>query len=342
MGHRVSAGSFLLFPPSLGCGITRLSIEPPYPVEPTVSDKRHLEQLLGQFEAAFKKVLPRESSGPTDLAAAMRYSALAGGKRFRPMLTLLAAEAAGGEASRALPAACALEMIHCYSLIHDDLPAMDDDDLRRGKPTNHKVYGEAMAILAGDALLTLAFETLAKVEPRELVPELVGLLAVAAGHAGMVGGQAADMTFEGTPVERKTLRYIHTHKTSDLIRCGLAMGGRIGSGTSGQVEALETFGGKIGLAFQVQDDILDEVSDAATMGKATGKDADRGKSTYPVLLGLEGARAYFARLLGQARKALGQGLGQAGEPLWRYVTGALKECPGSMKGPLVRTGGSAR
>jgi geranylgeranyl diphosphate synthase type II len=226
------------------------------------------------------------------LAEAMRYSLEAGGKRVRPVLCLLAAEAVGGQAEAALPGALALEYIHTYSLIHDDLPAMDDDDLRRGRPTNHKVYGEGHAILAGDGLLTEAFRVLAAGpgDPARRL-EALSLLAEAAGWRGMVGGQALDL--EGETLEHydlEHLRLIHRLKTGALLRASLEIGAVLGGAQSLERQALRAYGEAIGLAFQIQDDILDATATDADLGKRTGKDAGRGKITYPSLLGLDGAR----------------------------------------------------
>jgi len=226
------------------------------------------------------------------LAEAMRYSLEAGGKRVRPVLCLLAAEAVGGHAEEALAGALALEYVHTYSLIHDDLPAMDDDDLRRGRPTNHKVYGEGHAILAGDGLLTEAFRILADA-PTDPIRRLeaLSLLAEAAGWRGMVGGQALDL--EGETLDHYDLdhlRLIHRLKTGALLRASLEMGAVLGGAGSAERQALRAYGEAIGLAFQIQDDILDATATDADLGKRAGKDAGRGKITYPSLLGLDGAR----------------------------------------------------
>ncbi len=226
------------------------------------------------------------------LAEAMRYSLEAGGKRVRPVLCLLAAEAAGGRAEDALPGALALEYIHTYSLIHDDLPAMDDDDLRRGRPTSHKVFGEGHAILAGDGLLTEAFQVLAEGpgEPARLLDAL-SLLTEAAGWRGMVGGQALDLEGEKlSHVDFDHLRLIHRLKTGALLRASLEIGAVLGGASPADRQALRATGEALGLAFQIQDDILDATATEADLGKRAGKDAGRGKITYPSLLGLDGAR----------------------------------------------------
>jgi geranylgeranyl diphosphate synthase type II len=243
---------------------------------------------------------------PPRLQEAMAYSLLAGGKRLRPVLVMLACEACGGDPERALPAACAIEMIHTYSLIHDDLPAMDDDDLRRGRPTNHVVFGEALAILAGDALLTLAFEVLARdVQPPEVAAACCADLARASGRIGMVGGQVADLeaergveTVSGVPLTANPspqrgegsllqLESIHRRKTGALLMCALTLGGRIAQAEAPTLDVLREYGRCLGLAFQIADDVLDIRGDSQTMGKAVRKDAGLGKLTYPGLLGEE-------------------------------------------------------
>jgi geranylgeranyl diphosphate synthase type II len=250
----------------------------------------------------------------------MRYSLLAGGKRLRPILCVAAAEAVGGKETQALPAACALECIHTYSLIHDDLPAMDDDDLRRGRPTSHKVFGEAMAILAGDALLTYAFQLLSdpalyeeQVKP-EVMVEVIRFVADAAGAQGMVGGQVADVEAEGRHVDPAGLAYIHTHKTAALIRASVVSGALLGGGSSEEVEALARYGSAIGLAFQIVDDILDVIGDSESLGKAVGGDAAHDKATYPAVHGLEASRAEAEKLIKEACDAL-EPFGERGAPL---------------------------
>ena len=235
--------------------------------------------------------------GPSSLHEAIRYSLLAPGKRLRPLLTMLACESVGGDLSAALPAACAVEMIHTYSLIHDDLPAMDDDDLRRGLPTSHKKFGEAMAILAGDALLTMAFETLALGYAAPVAAVCTSELARGAGPVGMVGGQVLDLVSEGRITNQETkpeLEAIHRAKTGALFRAAIRMGVLVAAGgdiTHPALTPMTRFSEAFGLAFQVTDDILDVQSSSEQAGKRVGKDADRGKLTYPSLLGLEGSRA---------------------------------------------------
>ena len=264
---------------------------------------------------------------PNGLREAMAYSLLAGGKRLRPVLVVLACEACGGEIGAALPAACAIEMVHTYSLIHDDLPAMDDDDLRRGRPTNHVVFGEATAVLSGDALLTFAFETLAtNVQPPEVAAACCADLAAAAGPEGMVAGQFADLEAEGRIApsrdsatgepapEIETLRGIHRRKTGRLLTCALSLGARIAQADVAIREALAQYGRCIGLAFQITDDLLDVLGDEVTIGKGVQKDAGHGKLTYPGLLGIEESRAQAQALVDEACRSLAP-LGERGRRL---------------------------
>jgi geranylgeranyl diphosphate synthase type II len=269
-------------------------------------------------ETALERWLPIQDVVPPKIHEAMRYSVFAGGKRLRPVLALLACEAVGGKPEDALPVAAALEMIHTYSLIHDDLPAMDDDDYRRGRPTCHKVYGEAIAILAGDALLTQAFLVLA--DPAALaIPacrrlQIVAEIAEAAGSQGMVGGQAMDILAEGQAIAQATLLYLHTHKTGALIRASIRAGGLAGGATAGSLEALTCYGERVGLAFQIVDDILDIEGSTAEMGKTAGSDVRRKKATYPAVVGLEVSRQEAARLLQEGKDAL-RPLGEQGRAL---------------------------
>ncbi|OYW25085.1 MAG: farnesyl-diphosphate synthase [Planctomycetales bacterium 12-60-4] len=250
---------------------------------------------------------------PVRLREAMSYSLLAGGKRLRPLLTLLACEAAGGNPLMALPAACALEMVHTYSLIHDDLPAMDDDDFRRGRPTNHKVFGEALAILAGDALLTLAFEVVARdVQPAAAAAACCADLASAAGDCGMVAGQVVDIEAETMGLSTVTeLEAIHRRKTGRLITCALTMGGRIAQVDAHSLEVLRKFGQCVGLAFQITDDLLDVSGNPDKLGKGVQKDAEAGKLTYPGLLGIDESRRRAEALIDEAA-ALAETFGPAG------------------------------
>lgn len=263
-----------------------------------------------RLEAALDHCLPSSDACPPVLSEAMRYSVFAGGKRVRPILLLTATAAVGGDSEAVLPAACALEFVHTYSLIHDDLPAMDDDDYRRGQPTNHKVFGEAVAILAGDALLTCAFEIMAgpdlttRFAPAVLL-EATHCLARAAGFSGMVGGQVADMASEDQTVPLDVLEYIHRHKTAALIAAAVTIGGLLGGGSAAQLEALKLYGQAIGLAFQIADDVLDVEGDSAALGKQVGQDAQHGKATYPALLGVQASRQHATALLHEALAALG-------------------------------------
>ena len=270
---------------------------------------RYLEERRLQVDEALGRYLPEASDHPKEIHEAVRYSVFAGGKRLRPILVLAAAEAAGGQVEHALPAAAAIELIHTYSLIHDDLPAMDDDDFRRGRPTCHMVYGEALAILAGDALLTQAFILLSG-EPSSIRADAVVRLRVineiaqAAGSRGMVGGQVVDILQEDREVDLATLLYLHTHKTGSLIRACLRVGGIISSAGSEQMEALTRYGDRIGLAFQIVDDILDLEGSLQALGKRAGSDLRKKKATFPGLLGLEESRQRARSLVGEAKHAL--------------------------------------
>ena len=251
----------------------------------------------------------------------MRYSLLAPGKRLRPLLTLMAAEACGGESEAALPAACAVEMVHAYSLIHDDLPAMDDDDLRRGRPTCHKAFDEATAILAGDALLALAFETLAKgVRPSAAAP-CCAVLAVAAGPCCLVGGQVDDLAGVSGGKGLQSLEAIHHRKTGALIEAALALGALAVGADDDAAAALRRYGRRFGLAFQITDDLLDVQGDAAQLGKRVGKDAEQGKLTFPGVLGIEESRRRAQRLIDEACGELTRFGDRAGplESLARFV-----------------------
>ncbi|MBM3222790.1 MAG: polyprenyl synthetase family protein [Candidatus Tectomicrobia bacterium] len=271
--------------------------------------EEYLEQQRLRVEASLDQCLPSSESYPPQLMEAMRYSVFAGGKRLRPILTLTAAEAVGGDSETALPAAAALEYIHTYSMIHDDLPAMDDDDYRRGKLTNHKVYGEAMAILAGDGLLTHAFEVLSSPPltdhfPATVLQQVSYRMARAAGSFGMIGGQVMDVLSEGQQVPIDVLEYIHRHKTAALITAAVTMGGILGGGTAEQLQALERYGHDVGWAFQIADDLLDVEGDAAVIGKQVGRDAALEKVTYPGLLGVEASRQRATALMQQGIAAL--------------------------------------
>ncbi|WP_440468237.1 (2E,6E)-farnesyl diphosphate synthase [Pseudomonas sp. YH-1] len=272
-----------------------------------------------RVDAALEKlfVAPREEL--TRIYAAMRYSVVNGGKRVRPLLAYAACEALGGEVERADGAACAVELIHAYSLVHDDLPAMDDDDLRRGQPTTHIAYDEACAILAGDGLQALAFEVIgnAQLNPQDAQTRLdmLMILTRAAGSAGMVGGQAIDLESVGRKIDQAALETMHRHKTGALIEASVQLGALAsGRANADALEALRRYAEAVGLAFQVQDDILDVESDTATLGKTQGKDQAHDKPTYPALLGLDAAKAYALALRDQALAAL-EGFGDNAEPL---------------------------
>ncbi|HEY8358994.1 MAG TPA: farnesyl diphosphate synthase [Ramlibacter sp.] len=260
---------------------------------------------LQRVEQALSDWVPRDA--PAGLGEAMRYAVLDGGKRLRPLLVLAAAEAVGGHAGAALRAGCAVELIHAYSLVHDDMPCMDNDILRRGKPTVHVQFGEAAALLAGDALQALAFELLAPADadiPDAVQARLCRLLAQAAGQAGMAGGQAIDLAAVGKSLTEDELRHMHRLKTGALLQASVMMGAACGEADPRATQALSDYGAAMGLAFQVVDDILDVTADSATLGKTAGKDAAQDKPTYVSLLGLDRARAYAAELLEQARGAL--------------------------------------
>lgn len=274
---------------------------------------RYLDRSVKQVNAALNRHLPKASAKPKTLHVSMRYSMFAGGKRLRPILCMAAAEACGGRASDSLILGSAVECIHTYSLIHDDLPGMDDDDLRRGKPTNHVVYGEGIAVLAGDALLTLAFELAnqARATNRYKQNDFVGELARTAGHAQLIAGQVADLEGEGKPVSRAQLRYIHERKTSALLTCSVRLGGMSANATPRQLQALTIFGHHVGLAFQVIDDILDVTLSSEQLGKTAGKDAAVQKATYPSIVGLAKSRKIATDLTAKAYAALKPFKGQA-------------------------------
>ena len=273
-------------------------------VEAELDERRRL------VEAALDRALPAESAWPETIHRAMRYSLFAGGKRIRPLLALAAGEAMGGRRDDVMPLACAVEMIHTYSLVHDDLPAMDDDDLRRGKPTSHKVFGEAIAILAGDALLTQAFALVAAVPPGAdpaLLPRRLAataILAEAAGSTGMIGGQVMDLESEGRRLDTRALETMHRAKTGALLVASVRGGAVLGGGAGGDLARLDRYAAAIGLAFQVVDDVLDETGAAHELGKTAGKDARAGKATYVSVHGLEASRAMARRLLDDALAAI--------------------------------------
>lgn len=276
----------------------------------------YLAHSIKLVDKALDAWLPPEKTRPATLHKAMRYSLFAGGKRLRPVLCLAAAETCGGKAQVALPSACAIECIHTYSLIHDDLPCMDDDDFRRGRPTSHKVFGEGVAVLAGDALLTIAFEILGRTKPttRHGLKAFYDDLSFAAGSRKLIAGQVADLEGEGKKSTKADLRFIHEGKTAAMIIASLKLGGRSANATPGQLKALENFGESLGLAFQVVDDILDVTQTSEKLGKSAGKDLKAQKTTYPSVLGLEGARREAIRLTKAARESL-KPLGKKAERL---------------------------
>ncbi|SFS93078.1 polyprenyl synthetase family protein [Marininema halotolerans] len=271
--------------------------------------QQYLQQKVTHVEKKLEAYIAELPFDPTPLRESIAYSLMAGGKRLRPVLTLATAEALGAKEEDALPFACAIEMIHTYSLIHDDLPSMDDDDYRRGKLTNHKVYGEAMAILAGDALLTKAFGIMAESVLQAGLPPETGLEmiregSIRAGAEGMVGGQVKDILAENKKVDLERLQDIHRAKTGDLITFSVRLGARIAGASSSQLAAVTSFAERIGLAFQIQDDILDVVGEQEKLGKPTGSDEEKNKSTYPALLGLEPSRQWVRELITEAKGCL--------------------------------------
>ena len=280
---------------------------------------RYLEERRRLVDQALKQLLAQDGKPPRILDKAIRYSLFSGGKRIRPILALASGEIAGASVERVLPFACALEMIHTYSLIHDDLPAMDDDDLRRGKPTNHIVFGEGMAILAGDGLLTEAFRVMAEGALRNGLNSSAALqalrdIAAGAGATGMVGGQVADLEAENKRATRSLVEYIHTRKTAALIRASVRAGALVGGARPRQFARLDRYGAALGLAFQVADDILDVEGGTEKTGKRAGRDAELKKVTYPAAVGMDKAKHRARELLDEALDALGP-LGLTAEPL---------------------------
>jgi geranylgeranyl diphosphate synthase type II len=261
---------------------------------------------IASVNAALDRFLPGVTTKPATIHKAMRYSLFAGGKRMRPALCLAAASACGGNEQEAMPLACAVECIHTYSLIHDDLPAMDNDDYRRGKLTNHKVFGEGIAVLAGDALLTQAFEIAAKCRawPRYSHQDIILELAHASGSLQLIAGQVADLEGEGKKISVEQLKYIHERKTSALLCCSVRLGAMSANCTPAQLKALTDFGYHVGLAFQIIDDILDVTQTSEQLGKTAGKDTAAQKATYPAIIGLEKSRQIASRLTDRAFAAL--------------------------------------
>ncbi len=257
------------------------------------------------IDSAIDVMVPGEQKQPGILHEAIRYSLFAGGKRIRPILAIIGSEIVGGSIQTVMPLAVAIECIHTYSLIHDDLPAMDDDDLRRGKPTAHKVFGEAVAILAGDALLNLAFEIMLtgpamRTLPTERLLKATGCLAKASGSSGLIAGQVVDMLSEGKKVDSEQIEFIMKNKTASLISASIKSGAILGGGTKEEVELLGLFGEKLGIAFQIRDDVLDYEGRSSDLGKNVGKDEKRGKATFPSILGIDGAKQLMNSEIGSA------------------------------------------
>ena len=287
--------------------------------------KAYLTARAAEVDAAMDAFLPKANERPATIHAAMRYSIFAGGKRLRPVLCLAAAEACGGEISAALAPACAVELMHTYSLVHDDLPAMDDDDLRRGRPTCHKVYGEGMAVLCGDALLTESFIVLAQtpVTKRYGTRDYIYELAVTGGSRKLIGGQVMDLEGEGKTLTKRDLVRIHEAKTAALLTSSLRLGAMTANATPAKMKALTQFGHALGLAFQVIDDILDVTQSTEMLGKTAGKDQAVDKSTYPAILGLDASRKEAAKLTKAAMDAL-LPFGKKAERLREIATHLLK------------------
>jgi geranylgeranyl diphosphate synthase type II len=297
-----------------------------------VNVERYLAERRAMVEAALERALEPAAEVPPRLHEAMRYAVFSGGKRVRPVLSLMACEAAGGAPERALPFACALELIHTYSLVHDDLPAMDDDELRRGRPTVHVAFDEALAILAGDALLTEAFRLAAAgalaagLEPARALG-VVAAIAVAAGAGGMVGGQVADLEAEGVVADEALVASIHRRKTAALIAAAIDAGAVAGGASDDDLRALNAYGAALGLAFQVADDLLDATASTSVTGKREGGDAAHGKATYPAVLGIDGARRVARELLARCLDALAP-LGDRAEPLRALATFIVERATG--------------
>lgn len=290
------------------------------------AQKREINEKVILIDEALSRYLPGPQVTPAAVHEAMRYSVFAGGKRLRPILFLAAAEAAGGDIAPLMPAACAMELIHTYSLIHDDLPVMDNDDYRRGKLTNHKVFGEAMAVLAGDALLTLAFGLIAEcgltggVSPL-VTAEVIREVSRAAGSQGMIGGQVVDIQSENQSIDKKTLAYIHAHKTGALFKTSVRSGAQMGGGTEQEIRNLTEYAENLGLAFQITDDILDVEGDSQKLGKTVGSDERKKKSTYPAIYGLENSKKSAADAVTKAISAL-DAFGEKADIL-RYIADYL-------------------
>jgi geranylgeranyl diphosphate synthase type II len=289
-----------------------------------LSLKVYLQEMKTLIDNALDYYLPPTEKFPKSIHQAMRHILFAGGKRLRPMLALSAGEMVGGTIENILPCACALELIHTYSLIHDDLPAMDNDDYRRGILTTHKKFGEAVAILAGDALLTEAFQLLScekvmKSFPPKVLIDVINEVALAAGSAGMIGGQVVDIESEGKEIDLPLIEYIHTHKTGALILTSVRMGAKLGGGKEDEIEALTRYGESVGLAFQITDDLLNIEGEKEEMGKSPGTDAAKCKATYPQLLGLSESRRRAEDLVSIAHAAL-EPFGSKAETLKEIAT----------------------
>ena len=271
-----------------------------------MNTKIYLASRQKLIEHALDRYLPKANTKPATLHRAMRYSLFAGGKRLRPILCLAAAEACGGKIRNAVPLACALECIHTYSLVHDDLPSMDNDDFRRGRPTCHKVFGDGIAILAGDALLTIAFEIVSNAKPtsRHDASILLREIAVAAGSQKLIAGQVADLEAEGQNVKRDQLQFIHENKTAAILKSSVRLGAMSANADARKLSAISRFGQRLGLAFQIIDDILDVTQTSEILGKSAGKDVAAKKATYPAVIGLEKSRAEARRLTRQAHNPL--------------------------------------
>jgi geranylgeranyl diphosphate synthase type II len=282
-----------------------------------VNIKTYLVSRQKLIERALDRYLPKTNAKPATLHRAMRYSLFAAGKRLRPILSLAAAEACGGKISNALPLACALECIHTYSLVHDDLPSMDNDDFRRGRPTCHKIFGDGIAILAGDALLTIAFEIASDAKPTSRYDTSIFLreIAVAAGSQKLIAGQVADLEAEGKNVKRDQLQFIHENKTAAILKSSVRLGAMSANADARKLSAITRFGQRLGLAFQIIDDILDVTQTSEILGKSAGKDVAAKKATYPAVVGLEKSRAEARQLTRQAHNALSVFSNRDAEPL---------------------------
>jgi len=285
----------------------------------SIKIKQYLDERKMLVDKALKKFMPTPSGLASDVIRAMNYSLFAGGKRIRPILCIAGAEAVGGSVDSVEPVACAIELIHTYSLIHDDLPVMDNDDFRRGKPTNHTVFGEAVALLAGDGLLTLAFNLMAgygakkRVEKKALL-RVIDLIASAAGYKGMVGGQVVDITYEGKEPDANVVEYIHRHKTAALIAASVTAGTILAGGNKDEEKSINRYGQQIGLAFQIADDILNIEGDKKVMGKGIGSDKEKGKITYPSVFGTAESKTIQKELIENAIDSL-KGFDTRAEPL---------------------------